>query len=156
MWSLVSQLWRCRHSYERKGQRLHRAHAAPQNESLAYCFPILPIRMHSVDSLTLHWGTSLFRVPTTCRVISIVQVAVIWTQFNHTEYGSKQARPKRRNKRTILKDAIILYFFYHRSYKIFASYNVVKQSIFPSSFKRSDLVTFTNFWTQAQPFRFSV
>jgi len=57
----------------------------------------------------------------------------------------QKARPKRRNKCKILKDAIILYFSYHRSYKILARYNVVKQSILPSSFKRSDLVTFTKF-----------
>jgi hypothetical protein len=63
------------HTYESKGQRLHRAYAAPQNESPTYYVPILILRSPGGDSLTLNSHTALFCVTASCRVISIVQVS---------------------------------------------------------------------------------
>ena len=60
-----------------------------ENESPAYNISILTLnQLHLI-----HWHyTDIlhFCVTTSCRVISIVQVAVSWTQFTHPGYGSKR------------------------------------------------------------------
>jgi hypothetical protein len=52
-----------------------------------------------------------------------IQSPSIWKQ---------QFRLKRRNECTTLPDVITPLFIYHRSYKIFARYNVLKQRTFPN------------------------
>jgi len=60
-----------------------------QDECPAYYIPILILNRLQL----IHWYyTDIlhFCFTTSCRVISIVQVAVTWTQFTHPVYGSKR------------------------------------------------------------------
>jgi hypothetical protein len=75
-----------------------------------------------------------------CSHMNPIQSPWIW---------NKLVCPKRRNKCPTLPELITKLFIYHRSYRIFARYKVFKQSTSPTSFTRSHLFTFTEFWTQS-------
>ena len=113
------KLWSCKHTYESKGQRLHLAYAAPQNESPAYYVPILIGWPTSGDSLTLYQHTSLLCVTTSCKVTSIVQVALSHEPNSLTLNKEARVLVETSEWITTLPFVITPLCIYHRSYKIF-------------------------------------